>query len=112
MSVKAIIFSGRTLKTIAAVAAIVFAAHYGFAVDGAQGGKKSTKVYSSIKSNVNFSLRSMYNLPTPKNFQLKRGPSMNGPYTVITFHKGNQTWVMPYRNNTPKILQKFKTPGR
>lgn len=113
MIVKARIFSGRTLKIAAVVASVLFAVHYGFAVDGAQGGKKSSRVYSSIKTNLNFSLKSLYATPNQRNVQLRRGPmSSVSPYAVMTYHKGNQTWIMPYRNNTPKILQKFKTPSR
>lgn len=112
MRLKAKIFSGLTLKITVAISAIILVAHYGFAVDGAQGGKKSSRVYSSIKTNLNFSLKSMYSTTNPRNMQLRRGPVSTSPYSVMTFHKGNQTWVMPYRNNTPKILQKFKTPSR
>ena len=110
MSVKAN-FSGSILKKVMAILAIVLIAHYGFAVDGNQGGKKSARVFSSIKSNLNFSLKSMYSVSNQGNLQLKRGPSMSTPYTVVTYHKGNQTWVMPYKNSA-KVLQKFKTPSR
>ena len=111
MSVKANIFSGKTMKKMIAIVAIVLIAHYGFAVDGTQGGKKSARVFSSIKTNLNFSLKSMYSMSNQGNLQLKRGSSMSTPYTVVTYHRGNQTWVMPYKNNV-KILQKFKTPSR
>lgn len=111
MSVKAHIKTGKILKLAMVVLAIVAVAHYGFAVDGTQGGTKSTKVYSSIKTNLNFSLKSLYSMSNPRNFQVKRGPVTTGNYSLISVHKGNQTWVMPYRNGS-KILQKFKTPSR
>jgi len=111
MSVKANIFSGRTMKKMTAILAIVLITHYVFAVDRTEGGKKSSKVFSSIKTNLTFSLKSMYSVSNQGNLQLKRGSSMSTPYTVVTYHKGNQTWVMPYKNNV-KILQKFKTPAR
>lgn len=117
MSLKTVISSGKSLKWIAALAAVILVAHYGFAVDGTQGGRKSTKVYSakvysSIKNNLNLSLKSMYGMSNPANLQVRRGAMISNPYSVITFHKGNQTWVMPHRNNMPKILQKFKGPSR
>lgn len=111
MNLKAVIFSSRNLKRLAVIIAVVMVAHYGFAVDGAQGGKKSSRVYSSIKTNLNFSLKSMYSMSNPRNFQVKRSPSMSSPYTITTYHKGNQTWVVPSKGNV-KILQKFKTPSR
>jgi hypothetical protein len=111
MSVKPGIFSIKTLKRLAAIAVVVLIAHYGFAVDGAQGGKKSSRVYSSIKTNLNFSLKSMYSMNNQRNFQVKRSTSMYSPYSITTFHKGNQTWVVPGKSNV-KILQKFKTPSR
>lgn len=99
------------LKIAMAIIAVLAVAHYGFAVDGAQGGTKSTKVYSSIKTNLNFSLKSMYPASANKPVQVKRGPSMTANYSLISFHRGNQTWVTPYRSGS-KILQKFKTPSR
>jgi hypothetical protein len=72
---------------------------------------KSSKVFSSIKSNLNISLKSMYAMGNQNNFSVKRAPSTSMTHTVITYHKGNQTWVMPYKNNI-KILGRFKTPSR
>lgn len=105
------------MKWIAALAAVIFVANYGFAVDGTQGGKKSaraysSKVYSSIKNNFNLSLRSMYGMSGQSNLQVRRSPMLSNTYSVTTFHKGNQTWVMSHRNNMPKVLQKFRTPSR
>jgi hypothetical protein len=105
------IFSGGFTKKLVAILAIVLVAHYVFAVDGNQGGKKSSKVFSSIKSNLNISLKSMYAMGNQNNFSVKRAPSTSMTHTVITYHKGNQTWVMPYKNNI-KILGRFKTPSR
>lgn len=111
MSVKVKILRGRFTKKIVAILAIVLVAHYVFAVDGNQGGKKSSKVFSSIKSNLTISLKSMYALGNQNNFSVKRAPSTSMTHTVVTYHKGNQTWVMPYKNNV-RILERFKTPSR
>jgi hypothetical protein len=31
--------------------------------------------------------------------------------SILTYQKGNVTWVVPQKNKA-KILQKFKTPGK
>jgi hypothetical protein len=110
MSVNTKINTGKILKLALAFVAIVAVAHYGFAVDGTQGGTKSTKVYSTIKTNLNFSLKTLYSTSNPKYRQMKRVPSMSGNYSLVYFQKGNQTWVTPQRGGS-KLLQKFKTPS-
>ena len=117
MHLKTVISGSKNFKWIALFSAVLLLAQFGFAVDGTQGGKKSskgysTKVYSSIKNNLTLSLRSMYGIAGQSNLQVRRSPLMSNAYSVTTFHKGNQTWVMPHRNNMPKVLQKFKTPVR
>jgi hypothetical protein len=97
-------------KKVLVVLALFSMANYVFAVDGTMdGGKKSSKAYSTLKSDLSFSLKSGYLYRGNKNFGTKRYQNTITSNSVITYQRGNITWVFPHRNKT-SILQKFKTP--
>jgi hypothetical protein len=97
-------------KKVMVILALFSMANYVFAVDGTLiGGKKSSKAYSTLKSDLSFSLKSGYTYRGNKNFGTRRSQNTIMSSSVITYQRGNITWVMPYRNKTT-ILQKFKTP--
>jgi len=97
-------------KKVVVVLALFSMAHYVFAVDGTMdGGKKSSKAFSTLKSDLSFSLKSGYTYRGNKNFGTKRTLNTIQSNTVITYQRGNATWVMPYRNKTT-ILNRFRTP--
>jgi len=99
-----------TPKVLAALA-ILFAAQYVFAVDGlVDGGKKSTKAFSTIKSDLSISL-SGFSFHNYKMMGQKRSQQMVMSNSYMTFHRGNVTWAVPYKSKT-KVLQKFKTPSK
>lgn len=86
---------------------------YVFAVDGTliDGGKaKSSSTFSSIKKDMNLSLKSGFHFNSNKSLGIsksgKKGAMLN---TVISYQKGNVTYYLPYRSKP--ILQKFKTPS-
>lgn len=98
-----------TRKTLV-VAAIILLGQYVFAIDVLiDGGKKSTKAFSTIKSDLSISLKNGYNFHSYKPMGTRRSQNMVMSNSIMTFQKGNVTWVVPQRNKT-KILQKFKTP--
>jgi hypothetical protein len=83
-----------------------------FAIDALiDGGKKSTKAFSTIKSDLSISLKNGYNFHSYKTMGSKRGQNMVLSNSIITFQRGNVTWVVPQKNKA-KILQKFKTPAK
>ena len=98
-------------KKVLVMLALFSTVNYVFAVDGTLiGGKKSSKAFSTLKSDLNFSLKSGYSYRSNKSFGTRRSASMVMSNSVITYQRGNVTWVMPYRNKTT-ILQKFRTPS-
>lgn len=102
--------AGRFTRKVLVVAAIICLGQYVFAVDGLiDGGKKSTKAFSTIKSDLSISLKNGYNFHNYKSMGTRRSQNMVMSNSIITFQKGNVTWVVPQTNKT-KILQKFKTP--
>jgi hypothetical protein len=92
------------------MAFVICLGHYGFAIDGViDGGKKATKTFSTIKSDLSFSLKSGYHFQNYMQLGHRRVQNTMHSNALITFQKGNITWVMPQKNRS-KILQKFKTP--
>lgn len=97
-------------KKLVVVLALFSMAHYVFAVDGTIDGGKKSKAFSTLKSDLNFSLKSGYTYRGNKNFGTRRTLNTVQSNSVITYQRGNVTWVLPYRNKTT-ILNKFKTPS-
>ena len=94
------------------VIAAVFCLGNVFAIDALiDGGKKSTKAFSTIKSDLSISLKNGYNFHSYKPMGSKRGQNMVMSNSIITYQRGNVTWVVPQKNKA-KILQKFKTPAK
>jgi hypothetical protein len=81
-----------------------------FAVDGVltSGGGKSSKTFSTIKKDLQFSLKSGYTL---QGVHSSKGKGIRqGMYnTVVSFQKGNVTYYLPYK--TKPVLSRFKTPS-
>ena len=101
---------GKFLGKVLVATAIICFGQYVFAVDGLiDGGKKSTKAFSTIKSDLSISLKNGYNFHSYKSMGSRRGQNMITANSILTFQKGNVTWVVPQKNKA-KILQKFKTP--
>lgn len=104
--------SGYFSRKVLVVLSVLLLAQYVFAVDSwIDGGKKSSKTFSTIKSDLSISLKSGYHFHSNKMMGQKHSQSMLHANSMITFQKGNVTWVMPYRSKT-KVLQKFKTPAK
>lgn len=84
--------------------------YYGFAIDNLIDGGKKSKTFSTIKSDLSFSLKSGYNFHNYKIRSNKRSNISSSGY-YITYQRENITLAMPYKGKS-KLLQKFKTPER
>lgn len=96
---------------VAIVLLVMTVAHYGFAVDSLIDGGKKTKTFSTIKADLQFSLKSRFHFQNYKLTSVRRTPSMVMSNYYITYHRGNVTMAIPHKGKS-KILQKFKTPER
>lgn len=94
----------------AAIVAVVFAmSQYVFAIDGTLGGGKGkTSTFSTLKKDLNISLKSGYSFGNNKTYGSSRNQKgmLN---SVISYQKGNITYYVPMKNKP--VLQKFKTPS-
>lgn len=99
------------LKKLAIVLIVNMLCIYGFSIDNLIDGGKKSKAFSTIKSDLNFSLKNGYNFQNFKVSSIKRGPNVSGSGYYITYHRDNVTLAMPYKSKS-KLLQKFKTPER
>jgi hypothetical protein len=81
-----------------------------FAVDGVltNGGGKSTKTFSTIKKDLQFSLKSGYTLHAVHSTKGK-GIRQGMYNTVVSYQKGNVTYYLPYKSKP--VLSRFKTPA-
>ena len=86
---------------------------YVFAVDGTLNGggrsKSKNSTFSSIKKDLNISLKSGYNFNGNKSFGFQKKGKVSMFNSMVSYQKGNVTYYMPYHNKP--ILQKFKTPS-
>lgn len=94
-----------------AIVAVVFAmSQYVFAIDGTLGGGKgkSNSTFSTLKKDLNISLKSGYSFGNNKTYGAHRNQKgmLN---SVISYQKGNITYYVPMKNKP--VLQKFKTPS-
>jgi hypothetical protein len=106
------ISSGKFIRKVLVMAAIICFGQYVFAVDGLiDGGKKSTKAFSTIKSDLSISLKNGYSFHSYKSMGSKRSQNMIMSNSILTYQKGNVTWVVPQKSKA-KILQKFKAPAK
>ena len=82
-----------------------------FAIDGIVMKSKSGKSsFSNMKKNLSLSLREGFSYKDNKSFGFKRNGHTVMFNNVITYQKGNITYILPYRNKV--VLNKFKTPQK
>ncbi|MDX2046799.1 MAG: hypothetical protein SFU87_08430 [Chitinophagaceae bacterium] len=102
------------LKKAFVVIAFISVAQYVFAVDGILNGggaknKSSRAKFSNVKNDINLSLKYGYSPSGNKTFSYKKNDRFVMFNSVVTYQKGNITYVLPIKNKV--ILQKFKTPA-
>jgi hypothetical protein len=91
--------------------ALLFVSVAVFAVDGIVSKSKSSKAaYSNMKKNLSLSLGSGFSYRDNRSFGFKRMGKDNSFNSIITYQKGNITYILPYKNKS--VLNKFKTPQK
>jgi hypothetical protein len=96
----------RLIKRKLATAVLVTASVAAFATLGDDGGKKGTKSAISDLNSRTFSLRTPYNYKSNNLFSTSTPQKFIMLNTVITYQKGNATYVLPLRKKV--LLDKVK----
>ncbi len=104
----------RFAKKVLVLTVLFSMAQYVFAVDGNMNGggsrsKTSKSKFSTIKSDLNLSLKYGYSYNGNKSFDFRKTNNVILVNSVVTYKKGNVTYILPYKNKI--ILQRFKTPA-
>jgi hypothetical protein len=82
-----------------------------FAVDGIVSKAKSSKAaYSNMKKNLRLNLSAGYTYRDNRSFGFKKSGKENSFNSIITYQKGNITYILPYKNKS--ALHRFKTPEK
>jgi hypothetical protein len=103
----------RFAKKVLVLTVLFSLAQYVFAVDGIMNGggaksKSSKSRFSTIKSDLNLSLKYGYTYAGNKSFDLRKTNNTILVNSVMTYKRGNVTYILPFKNRV--ILQRFKTP--
>ena len=101
------------IKRKLATAVLVTASLAAFATFVDDGGKKGTKVSTSDFTVKNFSLRTSYNYKSYNLFTSSKPQKFIMLNTVVTYQKGNATYILPLKKKV--LLDKIKfnpTPSR
>jgi hypothetical protein len=97
-------------KSVALVAVIVLS-HTALAVDGIIVKSKSSKAsFSNMKKNLTLNLNAGFTYAGNRSFGFRKSGKENMFNSVISYQKGNITYMIPYKNKG--ILQRFKTPQK
>ena len=101
------------LKRKLATVVLVTASLAAFATFVDDGGKKGTKLSNQDFTIRNFSLRTPYNYKSNSLFTSSRSQKFIMLNTVVTYQKGNATYILPLKKKV--LLDKIKfnpTPSR
>ena len=100
-------------NSVLTLMALLFVSVAVFAVDGivSKSKSKSSKAaYSNMKKNLSLGLGSGFSYRDNRSFGFKRMGKDNSFNSIITYQKGNITYILPYKNKS--VLNKFKTPQK
>lgn len=100
----------KTLATISFLClyGVVFGSFVG-TVGDKNNDSKNTKVYSNLKNTMQFSLKNGMMYRGNKILSTQRTEKSVIFNSVVTYHKGNTIYIIPFKQST--FLSKFKTPG-
>jgi len=99
------------IKKLIAIFAVIVLSHAVFAVDGIIIKSKSSKAsFSNIKKNLTLNLNAGFTYSGNRSFGFRKVGKENMFNSVISYQKGNITYMIPYKNRG--ILQRFKTPQK
>ena len=98
-------------NTALALITMLFVSVTVFAVDGIVSKSKSSKAaYSNMKKNLSLNLSAGYTYRDNRSFGFKKSGKDNAFNSIITYQKGNITYILPYKNKS--ALHRFKTPEK
>jgi len=98
-------------KKSTALVAVIVLSHAVFAVDGIIVKSKSSKSsFSNMKKNLTLNLNAGFTYSGNRSFGFKKVGKENMFNSVISYQKGNITYMIPFKNRG--ILQRFKTPQK
>lgn len=99
------------IKKSLAFFAVIILSHAALAVDGIIIKSKSSKAsFSNIKKNLTLNLNAGFTYSGNRSFGFRKVGKENMFNSVISYQKGNITYMIPYKNRG--ILQRFKTPQK
>ena len=96
----------RLIKRKIATAVLVTASVAAFATLGDDGGKKGARISNSESAVGSFSLRTPYNYKSNNLFNLSKPQKFIMLNTVVTYQKGNATYILPLKKKV--LLDKIK----
>lgn len=99
------------IRTVIFVLMVTVVSSDGFAIDNLIDGGKRSKSFSTIKADLQFSLKSGFHFQNYKLTSVKRTTHMVTSNYFITYHRGNVTIALPYKGKS-SFVKKFKTPER
>jgi len=98
-------------STVITLAVLLFVSATVFAVDGIVSKSKSSKAaYSNMKKNLSLNLSAGYTYRDNRSFGFKKSGKDNAFNSIITYQKGNITYILPYKNKS--AIHRFKTPEK
>ena len=103
------IFSTSPFRLISGTTIALLLSFGVFAIDGIVMKSKSNKnSFSNMKKNLTLSLREGFSYKDNRSFGYKKMGGSTVFNSMITYQKGNITYIIPYKNKV--LLNKFKTP--
>ena len=98
-------------KSAAALILLIGLSQLVLAVDGIIVKSKSSKSsFSNMKKNLTLTLHSGFSYHDNRSFGFNKIEKNRSFNSIISYQKGNITYILPYKNKT--LLQKFKTPQK
>ena len=99
------------IKSAAALILLIGLSQLVLAVDGIIVKSKSSKSsFSNMKKNLTLTLHSGFSYHDNRSFGFNKIEKNRSFNSIISYQKGNITYILPYKNKT--LLQKFKTPQK
>lgn len=99
------------LRLVSALTLVLTISATVYAIDGiVMKSKTSKSSFSNMKKHLSLSLRDGFSYRDNKAFGYKRHGNTVMFNNVITYQKGNVTYIVPYKNRV--VLNKFKTPTK
>lgn len=108
---KSFIHSTAKFRRFSIALMVLLCAHAVMAVDGIVVKSKASKAsFSNMKKNLSLNLSSGFSYKDNRSFGFKKMGSGDQFNSMITYQKGNITYVLPYKHKS--VIHRFKTPQK